>query len=408
MNRIIVCGGVWGMLLAMGVSWAADQKQKGNQPTPQPSQSSNTPGNTPGGGVRYIPPNKGATNANSPAAEAAAARAAAAFQNSPPNPGPRPPRDYYPGYPYGGGVYTPYGDYPYVPYGTTPYVLGYNPYTGQGFLYPYTGGYATYGYSPYGYSPYGYSPYGYSPYGYRYPYYSNPYLGFGYPGAVFADPSQSYGLGPIQRLFGLGGGSSLQQNANPNPANGNNNGNPGFANDNKPPAKAAADAPDAPPRKAAAGTKAMELAWKFITFGDARFAELQYGEALDRYRRASRECPTLADAWFREGFALAAMGTYDEAAKSMRRGLDEKPGWADSNFRLDDIYGDNAADKKKIVDNMVKAAEGEPTNGDLALLVGIHLYCDGKSDQAAPLFHRAAQIQGSDGSIKPFLSKTEE
>ena len=67
-------------------------------------------------------------------------------------------------------------------------------------------------------------------------------------------------------------------------------------------------------------------------------------------------------------------------------GLEEKPDWADTNFRLDDIYGDNAADKKARVDGMVKAAEGEPTNGDLALVVGIHLYCDGKTDQAAPFF----------------------
>ena len=73
-------------------------------------------------------------------------------------------------------------------------MLGYDPYTGQTFLYPYSGGY-----TPYGYSPYGYSPYGYSPYGYRYPYYGNPYLGFGYPAAVFVNPGQLFGLGPIQQ-----------------------------------------------------------------------------------------------------------------------------------------------------------------------------------------------------------------
>ncbi len=52
---------------------------------------------------------------------------------------------------------------------------------------------------------------------------------------------------------------------------------------------------------------------------------------------------------------------------------------------------------------MVKSAEADPNNGDLALVVGIHLYCDGKQDQAAPFFRRAAQIRGSDANIKPFL-----
>ena len=99
------------------------------------------------------------------------------------------------------------------------------------------------------------------------------------------------------------------------------------------------------------------------------------------------------------------MGKYDQAAKAMRRGLEEKPDWADSNFRLDDVYGDNAADKKAQVDGMVKAAEAEPTNGDLSLVVGIHLYCDGKIDQAASFFRRAAQIQGNDANIKGFLPK---
>ena len=92
----------------------------------------------------------------------------------------------------------------------------------------------------------------------------------------------------------------------------------------------------------------------------------------------------------------------------MRRGLDEKPDWADANFRLDEIYGDSAADKKARVDAMLKAAESDQNNGDLALVLGIHLYCDGKQDQAAPFFRRAAQIQGSDDNIKPFLPKADQ
>ena len=105
---------------------------------------------------------------------------------------------------------------------------------------------------------------------------------------------------------------------------------------------------------------------------------------------------------------MAAIGSYTQAAKAIRRGLDEKPNWADGNFRLDDIYGDNAADKKACIDRMVKASEAAPNNGDLALVVGVHLYCDGKPDQAAPFFRRSAQIQGSDATVKPFLDKLQQ
>jgi tetratricopeptide (TPR) repeat protein len=198
-------------------------------------------------------------------------------------------------------------------------------------------------------------------------------------------------------------------NGNANPAlNANNNANPGFGNGNNPGGNAVGGNGGPAAHKAAVGSKALELGWKFIAFGDARFGDLKYSEALDRYRRATHECPTLGDAWFREGFALAAMGNYEQAAKAMRRGLEEKPDWADDNFRLDEIYGDNSADKKAQIDAMIKAAEADSTNGDLALVVGIHLYCDGKQDQAAPFFRRAAQIEGSDAAVKPFLTKAEE
>jgi tetratricopeptide (TPR) repeat protein len=408
MNRNFVLGGAWSLALSIGVVCvAADTNRQNNQPVPPPAPRANQGPATGGGRFAVQPSNNGNNDAARRAAQsAAAARNAAAARVLQPQlttpSGSGSSYSIFRGYyPYGGyGYFSPYG-YPYSPYGTTPYALGYDPYSGQAYLYPYSGGY-----------------YGNSPYAYRYPYYTNPYLGFGYPGAVFANPGQLFGLGPIEQLMGGGQGIPQQANAglfgngNGNlPANGNNNANPGLGNANNPGGNAQANgnAPPAPaPRKpVVAGTKAMELAWKFISFGDARFGDLKYAEALDRYRRATHECPTLGDAWFREGFALAGMGNYDQAAKAMRRGLEEKPDWADTNFRLDDVYGDNAADKKARIDAMLKLAESDQNNGDLALVLGIHLYCDGKQDQAAPFFRRAAQIQGSDENIKPFLPKAD-
>lgn len=410
MQRILVSVGTWASIVFVaGLCLATDPRRPGNQPaapaSPQPAASGGA-----GGGFRYAAPShNGGSNASAyqRAAEARrAAQAAAAAANVQRNSNNYYSSSGYSPYGYSPYGYSPYG-YPYSPYGyyppgTNPYVLGYDPSTGAMFLYPYGGGYSSY-YPPSSY-PYAYPN--------RYSYYRNPYLGYGYPSAVFANAGQLYGLGPIQQLMGVSqwfqppananGLANGNAHANDN-ANGNaGNANPGLANNGN----AARQDADPPARKpAAGGGMALEIAWKFITFGDAHFGNQKYNDALDRYRRAARECPTLADAWFREGFALAALGRYDQAAKAMRRGLEEKPDWVDSNFRLSELYGDNGDDKKTLLDKMIKASEAEPTNADLAYVVGVHLYCDGRVDQSAPFFHRAAQILNSDADVKPFLAK---
>jgi tetratricopeptide (TPR) repeat protein len=425
MKRIILIGTCASVVSVACMCLAADPKRPNNQPaapaSPQPSPS--------GGGSRYFtPPNNGgnvtdayrregearraaraaaaeqASAAAAAARNAAAARAAAASAAANAQQNGSSQQSYSPNLPYGSGYYSPYGYWPYgyspygfIPPGTTPYILGYDPSTGAAFLYPYGGGYSS----------------SYPSYGYQYPYYRNPYLGYGYPAAVFASADQFFGPGPVQQLMG-GNPWFGQPQANGNGnffANGNGNAanaNPGAANNaNGRPDAGAPGTPGPPARKPApvGGGKAMEIAWKFITYGDTHFGKQKYIDALDRYRRAAHECPTLGDAWFREGFALAALGRYDQAAKAMRRGLEEKPDWVDNNFRLTELYGDGADEKKAVLDKMVKVAETQPTNADVAYVVGVHLYCDGKSDQAAPFLHRAAQILGTDADVKPFLAE---
>lgn len=444
MKRIFVLVGTWASVVVVaGACLAAEPKKPNNQPASVPASPSPPPARPPAatkstpakvseGGLRSVAPstnggidtNRRAAEArraaqaaaaaqqaaaaarNAAAARAAAATAAAAASTRQNNHNHHVDGNYG-NPPYGFGndnYYSPYGyspyrqsysPYGYVPPGTTPYVLGYNPSTGAAFLAPYEGGY---------------SPY-YPQYGNQYPYYRNPYLGYGYPAAVFAPAGQLYGLGPIQQLMGVDhlfrqpqANANGLANGNPNQF-ANANGNPGFANNNNARPNAAQADPPVHKPAAPAGGKAMELAWKFITFGDAHFGNQKFMDALDRYRRATRECPGLGDGWFRQGFALAALGRYEQAAKAMRRGLEEKPSWVDNNFHLSELYGDDAAEKKSLLEKMVKAAEEEPTNGDLAYVVGVHLYCDGKPDQAAPFFRRTAQIRGTDAEVKPFLTK---
>jgi len=205
MKRIFVLVGIWASVLAVvGECSAVDPKRPGNQPNvvqPLPSGAANS-------GLRYVNPpypNTRILDANRRAAQQAAAAAAAARNSAaarnaavrkntvivPQNVSV--PQSYYRTLPYGYGYgnYGPYGypsygyynsPYGYVPAVTTPYAVGYDPLTGQAFLYPNVG---------------------YPQYGSSYSYYRNPYLGYGYPAAVFVPAGLLYGLGPIQQLMGL-------------------------------------------------------------------------------------------------------------------------------------------------------------------------------------------------------------
>ena len=178
MKRIGVLVGVW---LALGmiadIGRAVDPKKTGNQ-----GGASQVPLQPPHSTSRYGSPGGSPYNARRSAAAQRAAQSTAAQQAAAHNsstairPSASQPNRYQtpsPGYAYGG--YYPHYSNSYSPYsyfwpGTTPYVLGYNPWTGSTYFYPY----GSSGYS----SLYPYSAY-------QYPYYGNSYLGYGYPAAVF-------------------------------------------------------------------------------------------------------------------------------------------------------------------------------------------------------------------------------
>ena len=72
-----------------------------------------------------------------------------------------------------------------------------------------------------------------------------------------------------------------------------------------------------PADQRATNAQATALGQKFIGYGDAWFAKGKYFDANARYRDAARTAPQLADAYFRQGFALAALGKYDAAVKAI-------------------------------------------------------------------------------------------
>jgi tetratricopeptide (TPR) repeat protein len=138
--------------------------------------------------------------------------------------------------------------------------------------------------------------------------------------------------------------------------------------------------------------QSLTLATKFIGYGDTHFHNQQYSEAYQRYRKAIEVAPNLADAAFRQGFALLAMGKHDPAAKAIKRGLSLDDGWPKSSFSVNDLYGASSLAKTAHLDALAKAAEDDASNGDLLFLLGVFLYFDGQRQRAAPFFDRAAQL----------------
>jgi len=264
-----------------------------------------------------------------------------------------------------------------------------------GVYYPYLNGPSGYPYGAYGSAPYRGYGYGYDSYPYLSPYYYN-------PPPIFLPAEELYGPLAMQRFMGVDQWFRPQPKVNvvvlP-------------PRDNKV-AAAGQDkgiAPPAPQKKLpdrGTSPQSNNLAWKFIGYGDVLFGQQKYAEANDRYRKASRNAPQLADAWFRQGFAMAAIGRYDLAAGAIKRGLSLDPTWPKSAFRLNDLYGADEMARNAHLDGLAKAAEEKPTDGDLLFMVGVYLHFDGQADRARKFFQRAAEIAGDDADyIKAFVGK---
>ncbi len=166
--------------------------------------------------------------------------------------------------------------------------------------------------------------------------------------------------------------------------------------------------PEQPPRPNVrpSNAAARDRAWRQIELGDVEFLQRQFSRALDHYRNAAAAAADLGEAFFRQGQAMIALGLYDPAAKAMRRGLLFDPDWADSDFHLDDLYGDNKPVKDGKLDTLEKAAAAHLQDPELQFLAGIELFFDGQLDRAAPFLRRADAMYGPQASLlQGFLKK---
>ncbi|HUT88232.1 MAG TPA: tetratricopeptide repeat protein [Thermoguttaceae bacterium] len=158
------------------------------------------------------------------------------------------------------------------------------------------------------------------------------------------------------------------------------------------------------PARRATNQRALDLGRRFLGFGDAHFADGKYAEAYSRYKKAADAAPTLADAYFRQGFALVALGNYQQAAKVLKRGLEIAPDWPRSGFRIHEFYGNDAAAKTAHLGALSQAVVDQPHDADLPFVLGVLVHSGGEPDRAVPLFERAARLTvGSDAHLRAFL-----
>ena len=171
------------------------------------------------------------------------------------------------------------------------------------------------------------------------------------------------------------------------------------------PAPQPAEADDPRPGRAT-NAQAVNLAGRFLGFGDAHFANQNYAEANDRYRKAATAAPQMADPYFRQAYALMAMGRYEQSVQVIRRGMDLSADWPRSGFHNAELYGDIPQVKTAHFEALAAASEKEPHNADLLFLVGVVLHFDGRPERARPFFERASQLlAGNDAHVRPFLAE---
>ena len=233
---------------------------------------------------------------------------------------------------------------------------------------------------------------------------------------IFLPTWQLYGPGPIMQMMGVVGWFNGVPNGGG--SNGGNGGNGAFAAA-APRAGNQAIAANGPANGLGNGggqsgrqrttgrpktppKPATDMAVRYIGFGDTYFGQQKYADALDRYQKAAKADPGVADAWFRQGVRPLGVGRYGEAVKAVAQGLKISPIWPTSDFLLTDVYGVNEAGRKATLNTLAKAVEHSPADADATLLLGIHYYFDGQREAAKTTFENAAKLR-NDGLADAFL-----
>lgn len=147
----------------------------------------------------------------------------------------------------------------------------------------------------------------------------------------------------------------------------------------------------------------QERSKKFQAEGDRWLHEGQNVKAYLRYLEAQREAEDRGEVYFRQAFALVAMGRYSHAVSKLKRGLQVDPQSARTGQSLDAVYGVENVDHK--VDYLQRVADwtnADVRDPDRLFLMGVLLHFD-EDSRAGEFFNAAGKLAGRGPHIQAFL-----
>jgi hypothetical protein len=142
--------------------------------------------------------------------------------------------------------------------------------------------------------------------------------------------------------------------------------------------------------------------------GDVWMKKLKFLNAYERYKYAVGVASDRPEPYFRLGYALAAIGSYDSAVKYIKQGLELDPQWPTRGDRLEAIFGD---DNRLAILSLIERVTGwvreDIRDPDRLFLVGVLLHFNG-DNRSSQFFEAAYRLAGGGDHLMAFLQPQPE
>ncbi len=130
----------------------------------------------------------------------------------------------------------------------------------------------------------------------------------------------------------------------------------------------------------------------------------EFHTALQRYRQATEAAPDLAEGWYGQALALAAIGRFELAADRLKTAVLRDAEWPTNAPPLDDIFGnDTPLRKLSVLDRAAAWVREDIRDPDRLFLLGALLFFDGQFDKARPFLEAAYRLAGGGAHIAAFF-----
>ncbi|TXT38702.1 MAG: hypothetical protein FD138_287 [Planctomycetota bacterium] len=129
----------------------------------------------------------------------------------------------------------------------------------------------------------------------------------------------------------------------------------------------------------ASGTLPMqkERGQQNLAEGDRLLREGQNSQAYMRYLDVQRDEGNRGDVYFRQAFALVAMGRYSHAVAKLKRGLQVDPRYPRHATTLDEVFGeDNSEQTQEYLQQVARWTNADERDPDRMFLMGVLLHFD--------------------------------